>query len=348
MWGATLAIGDDAFALSGFSRAADLTSEMQVLGAYFTDAGWKSETFDQVRVADAGIHLETEASPSALLAREFYGLLHDGDTRWRAPLLADINASTVDQAKAIVAPAMASGPVEITIVGDVSVDQAIASVSQTFGALPQRAAASRAASGDEHFPKPNATPARIFHRGATNQAVAAIAWPTNGFFPDMQAPRTLRVLSEIFSQRLIDELRTREGITYTPGASTYSSLVTPSYGFIYALAQIPPDKIDTFYEVVAHVAEDLRTKPVSADELERARGPRIEDIQRQQQSNEYWLALLPGAQADPRRLDIIRTTIPDLKAVTIADLQKAASTWLAFERAFRIVVVPATQSSQVN
>lgn len=347
VWGATLAIGDDAFALSGFTRAADLASEMQVLGAYFTEAGWKPETFDQVRVADAGIHLETEASPSALLAREFYGLLHDGDTRWRAPLLSDINASTVDQAKAIVAPAMAAGPVEITIVGDVTVDQAISAVAATFGALPQRTAGRAASSGDEHFPKANASPVKIYHRGATNQAVAAIAWPTNGFFPDMQAPRTLRVLSEIFSQRLIDELRTREGITYTPGASTYSSLVTPSYGFVYALAQIPPEKIDTFYDVVAHVASDLRTKPVGADELERARGPRIEDIQRQQQTNEYWLALLPGAQAEPRRLDVIRSTIPDLKAVTVADLQKAADTWLVPERAYRIVVVPAA-SPKVN
>jgi zinc protease len=342
VWGATLAVGDDSFTLSGFSRADDLASEMQVLGAYFTDAAWKPETFDQVRVADAGIQLETESSPSAVLAREFYGALHDGDTRWRSPVLAEINASTVDQAKAIVAPAMESGPVEITIVGDVTLDQAIASVASTFGALPHRAAAQIVPTGDEHFPAPNAQPRRISHLGAANQAVAAIAWPTNGFFPDMQAPRTLRVLAEIFSQRLLDELRTREGITYTPGASTYSSLVTPSYGFVYALAQIPPGKIDTFYDVVAHVAQDLRTKPVSADELERARGPRIEDVQRQQQTNEYWLALLPGAQADPRRLDIIRTTVPDLKAVTIADLQKAAQTWLVAEKAYRVIVVPAT------
>jgi len=162
----------------------------------------------------------------------------------------------------------------------------------------------------------------------------------------LQEPRTLRVLAEILSQRLLDELRTREGITYTPGASTYSSLVTPAYGFVYALAQIPPDKIATFYNVVASVVEDLKNKPVGADELERARGPRIEDILRQQQTNEYWLALLAGAQADPRRLDIIRTTLPDLRAVTIDDVQKAARTWLKPENAYEIVVTPAAASRQ--
>ncbi|MGZ5940263.1 MAG: M16 family metallopeptidase [Rhizomicrobium sp.] len=340
VWGASLGIGDDAFTLSGFSRAADLSSELQVLAAYFTDAAWKPEAYDQVRVADAGVQAETEAAPSSLLSREFYGLVHDGDARWRAPTLGEINASTVDQAKAIVAPAMASGPLEIIIVGDVTVDQAIAAVAPTFGALPHRSAAGSPPSGDEHFPKPQANPVQLTHKGAANQAVAAIAWPTNGFFPDMQQPCTLRVLAEIFSQRLLDELRTREGITYTPGASTYSSLVTPDYGFIYALAQIPPDKIATFYDVVAHVADDLKTKPVSTDELERARGPRIEDILRQQQTNEYWLSLVAGAQADPRRLDVIRTTIPDLKAITAEDLQKSAQTWLLSDKAFKIVVVP--------
>jgi zinc protease len=341
VWGATLSVGDDAFILSGFSRAEDLTSELQVLTAYLTEPAWKPETFDQVRVADAAIQLQTESSPSALLSREYYGRMHSGDTRWRAPNLAEINAATVDEAKAILAPGMTSGPLEITMVGNVTVDQAIASVSPTLASLPRRTPAAPPAAGDEHFPPPTPEPVRIEHAGAANQAIAGIAWPTNGFFADIQEPRTLRVLAEVFAQRLLDELRTREGITYSPSASTYSSLVSRDYGFVYALAQIPPDKIATFYDVVTSVANDLKTKPIAADELERARGPRIGDILRQQQTNEYWLSLLAGAQADPRRLDVIRTTIPDLQAITAADLQKAAKTWLDFDKAYRIVVVPA-------
>jgi len=340
MWGASLAIGDDAYSLSGVSRASDLTAELEVLAAYLTDAAWQPEAFDQVRIADAGIQLETETSPSALLSREFLGMLHRGDPRWRAPTIDEINAATVVDAKAIVAPAMASGPLNITMVGDVTVEQAIAAVAATFGALPRRAASGPPAHGDERFPATTVQPVTLVHHGAANQAVAAIAWPTDGFFPDMQQPRTLRILAEIFSQRLLDELRTREGITYTPGASSYASLVTPDYGFVYALAQIPPDKIATFYDVVAHVVADLKAKPVSATELERARGPRIQDIQRQQQTNEYWYALLAGAQEDPRRLDVIRTTIADLQKVTVADLQDAARTWLVDSKAYKVVVVP--------
>jgi zinc protease len=338
-WGAALTIGEDEFNLSGQARPADLDVELQVLAAYVTDPAWSATAFDQARVADAGAQEQIEASPGSLLSRELFGRLHDGDSRWRAPTMTEIVTSKVDDAKAILSPALSIGPLDITIVGDVKVDQVIQSVGATFGALPSRPAPAPI-KGDERFPGPTSQPVALTHHGAANQAVAAIAWPTSGFFPDMKRQRTLRVTSEIFAQRLLDELRTREGITYTPGAATYSSLVSPDFGFMYALAQVPPDKIANFYAEVAHVAADLQATPVSDDELDRARGPRIEDIQKQQQTNEYWLALLAGSQQDPRLLDIIRTTLTDLKSVTPADVQKAAQDYLKPEKAYRIVVVP--------
>ena len=339
-WGATLLVSDDEFTLTGQARASDINDEMQVLAAYVTDPAWQPAAFDQARIADAGIQDQTETSPSGILSREFYGLLHDRDTRWRAPNMSDITNARLDEAKAILMPAMQNGPLDIVIVGDTTIDQAIAAVAPTFGALPRRPDWGAPIEGDERFPAPTPKPVVLPHTGAPNQAIAAIAWPTQGFFKDTKLQRTLRVLGEIFSQRLLDELRTREGITYTPNAASTSSLNTPGYGFLYALAQVPPDKIETFYTQVARVVEELRNTKVSAEELERARGPRVQDIQKQQQTNEYWLSLLSGSAQDPRLLDVIRTTIPDLQSVTIDDVQKAARDYLVNERAYTLVIAP--------
>ncbi|MBS0472965.1 MAG: insulinase family protein [Proteobacteria bacterium] len=344
-WDADLAIGDDDFSLSGEARPADLDNELQILAAYVTDPAFKTEAFEQARTAYANSLRAALASPSSVFGREIYGRLHDGDVRWRAATLADVEAATPEQAEAILAPALKDGPIDITIVGDVDVDKAVQSVAATFGALPPRAAEGGPVTGDEHFPASTPKPVVLEHHGAENQAVAMIAWPTTGFYKNMREQRVIRVLAEIFSQRLLDELRTREGITYTPGASSYASLLTPDYGFVYALAQIPPDKVDTFYREVGAVVADLAAKPVSQAELDRARGPRIEDIQKQQQTNEYWLSLLSGSQQDPRLLDVIRTTIPDLKDITPDDIQKAAQTWLKGGTAYRLVVMPADKAA---
>jgi len=339
-WGATLSTGDDEFTLAGQARASDLDAELQVLAAYVTDPAWRPQAFDQARTAYSGTYVETESSPSSLLSREYYGLTHALDPRWRTATLSEINTATLDDEKALLASALASGTLDLTVVGDVTVDQAIQSVAATFGALPRRPDGAKSADGGEHFPAPTPQPVVLYHKGAANQAVAAIAWPTQGFMRDMKVQRTVRVMAEILSQRLLDELRTREGITYTPGAASYASLVTPGFGFVYALAQVPPDKITNFYGAVASVEESLAATPITQDELERARGPRIQDIQRQQQTNEYWLGLLSGAQQEPRLLDVIRSTIPDLKAVTADEVQAAARDWLKNDKAYRLVIVP--------
>ncbi|HXC56312.1 MAG TPA: insulinase family protein [Rhizomicrobium sp.] len=340
LWGASLSLGDDEFSLAGQARVEDLDAELQVLAAYVTDPAWQPEALDQTRIAYAGNYAEAETSPSGLLSRELYGLVRGGDPRWRLPTLQEAGGASVDGEKAVLAPALASGPLDVTMVGDVTVDQAIRSVAATFGALPRRPAAGPPVAGDEHFPAAPARPVMLFHTGAANQAVAAIVWPTKGFFSDMRLQRTLRVLSEIFAQRLLDDLRTREGITYTPGAASYASLMTDDYGFLYALAQIPPSSIANFYTEVAAVVADLKKTKVGDAELERARGPRIQDIERQQQTNEYWLSLLGGAQQNPRLLDVIRSTLPDLKSVTAEDVQKAAQDWLRDDKAYRLIVAP--------
>lgn len=340
VWGASLSIGDDEFVLSGQARAADLDSELQVLAAYVTAPAFKPEALDQVRTAYASNYATTEASPNGVFSREFSGWLHDRDARWRTPTLDEIKAASIDEQRAILAPALASGPLDLTIVGDVTVEQAIQSVSRTFGALPPRPDFGPPLVGDERFPKGTKEPVVLIHHGAANQALAAIVWPTQGILRDMKLQRSLRVMSEIFAQRLLDELRTKEGITYTPGAGSQGSIVSPDYGILYALAQIPPDKIADFYKVVASVAADLTATKVSEEELERARGPRIQDIQKQQQTNDYWLSLLSGSGQDPRLLDVIRSTIPDLKGVTADDVQKAAKDWIKDDKAFRLVVVP--------
>ena len=90
----------------------------------------------------------------------------------------------------------------------------------------------------------------------------------------------------------------------------------------------------------AKIAADIGTKGVTDDELERARRPRIEALERSQQTNGYWLGLLGGAQTDARKLDAIRTTISGLVKVTAADVKKAAALYFTDARAWKMRVVP--------
>ncbi|HEY5226864.1 MAG TPA: insulinase family protein, partial [Methylovirgula sp.] len=172
-----------------------------------------------------------------------------------------------------------------------------------------------------------------------DQGMATIAWPAADAF-DAQTAECLEVLQSVLATRVNDQLRIRDGVTYSPEAFFYGSKVFPGYGFLMAFSELSAAKMPLFFDVTASIAADLSAHPISADELDRARKPALEKIVTDWQTNAYWLYSLAGAQADPRRLDIIRKTIPALIRVTAADVQHAAQTYLVDAKAWKSEITP--------
>ncbi|MDX5394529.1 MAG: insulinase family protein, partial [Caulobacteraceae bacterium] len=107
-----------------------------------------------------------------------------------------------------------------------------------------------------------------------------------------------------------------------------------------ASVEIPPDGLAEFFRDVETIAQDLRDNPISADELERARQPRLERIERARVGNPDWADELAGGQTDPRRLDAIRAMLPGTERVTPAAVQAAAKRILRPEAAWKLEVRP--------
>jgi zinc protease len=343
IYGADYATSDDAFVLQGVTRPADLQVQMQVLAAYATAPGFRPEAFQRMKSYAATLYDQMEATASGVLGRELSQMLHSGDPRFASlPTPSEVAASTPDQFKAQFEPLLASSPVEVVIVGDTTLDKAIAATAATFGALPPRAAAPApgAAAANVLPPKPTATPVTLTHKGRADQSVAYAAWPADGFFADPQQARTLRVMAQIMENRLTEGLRETEGATYSPQAGSNASLVFPHFGYVSSVVEIPPAKIDVFYRDLAKIAADLKSTPVSADELERTKKPLLEGLQKSRQTNEYWLEQLSGAQAEPRKIDAVRTVIDSLKKVDAAAVQEAAKTYLRDDKLWKLEITP--------
>jgi zinc protease len=334
-----LSVGDEAFGLSGATRPQDLDTQMQVLAAFIAHPGWRPEGFQRMRTYGTNLLRQMEATPSGVIRRDLSGLLHSGDQRWVFPTQAQIEGGKPDDVKALLEKPLATGQIEVVIVGDVSVERATEAVAATLGALPPRGAVTVEPGAREvKLPPPSATPVERTHTGRADQAVAYLLWPTDDFFADPQKQRALRILQLVLERRLVDTVRIAQGSTYSPSADWESSIIFPHYGYVSADVEIPPEKIAGFYEDVRKIAADLRDKDITADELERARKPRIEAIEKAQQTNEYWLGQLAGGETDPRRLDAIRASIAGLERVTAADVRKVAQEYLTDERAWKFVV----------
>jgi zinc protease len=342
--GASFAMDDTDFVLSGQTVPADLPTQMQVLTAYLTDPAYRPEAFARVRTYALTLRDQLETTPNGVVSENLASLIRNGDPRWGMPSNAAIAAAQPQDLPAAIGGHLLDGPIEVIIVGDVNVDQAIAATAATVGALPRRGPTSPAPDARKiAFPAPTAQPIVLTHKGRADQAISLEAWPTTDLFADLRGARVLRVVVEIMKLRMIDELRVAQGATYSPSASLEASADYPGYGYVSASVEIPPAKIRGFYDDVEKIAAALRNEDATPDELKRATLPRIEAITKALQTNEFWLGVLEGVQTDPRRIELITSQIPQLQSVTAADVRRAAQTYLAPAKAWKFEVLPAAQ-----
>ncbi|WP_293899762.1 pitrilysin family protein [Phenylobacterium sp.] len=342
VFGGRFSFTDDALVLSGGTRTGDLPTQLQVLAAYASEPAWREAAFQRIKSAGKTLHDQYESTDSGVMARDLSGLLHSGDRRWTFPSTAEIAGARLGDVEAAVMPDLSNGPLEVVIVGDISVDQAIAQTGATFGALPRRPDRKPVppAAHVVAFPKGSAQPVVLTHKGRADQAIGYIGWGTTDYWVNPQLARDTAILREVMKLRLTDELREAQGATYSPDVGSQHSLVWSGWGYIAANVEVPPEKLPGFFADTLKIARDLTLNEVGADELARAKKPRIEGLEKAQLTNGYWVGELSGAQADPRRLDVIRQIVPGTERVTAADVKHAAQVWLKPEAAYRIVIQP--------
>jgi zinc protease len=336
---------DSSVSFSGETTPGDLNTQLQVLTAYVTDPAFRPEAFDQVRSIQLRQMSELQSQAIGVAEVSMPALVHGGDARWSAPTEAGVVSARVDDLKGLVGSGLATNPIEITVVGDVSVDQAIEAVAKTFGALPARAAAAAGEKQGVRFPHGDAAPVVFHHHGAADQGISVIAWPTTDVFADIRQSAVRQVLSDVFAARLFDTIRATAGTSYSPTARSQSSGTFADFGYFLAAADVPPSKSPLFYDVVSKIASDLKTTTISDDELTRARNPAVVKLVQQQQSNTYWAGMLAQSQSEPRFLDLLRHGPANLLAVSIADVQTAAGRYLIDDNAFKVEFWPEGQGA---
>ncbi len=227
------------------------------------------------------------------------------------------------------------------IVGDVTPDAAIGAVARTFSALPPRTDPPEPPGlRDVRIHAPTPAPIVLRHDGSESQAIVEVSWPATDRFSAGHGYAAALALADIVRLRVTDKLRTEQGKTYSPRGTADFSEFLPGWGRLSLAVDVAPSEIDDAYKVIDEVTADLIAHEVSADEFARVMTPTIDSARRNREQNGYWLHWLSGAQTDPRRLDVVRHSIPDAEALTPADVLAAARTWLVRDKEIRIVVTP--------
>ncbi|MFY8047733.1 MAG: M16 family metallopeptidase [Erythrobacter sp.] len=330
----------DAFTSSGNITKRDLALQMQVLAATLTDPGYRPEGEERFRKGLDNYFATLDSTPGRALGSALGGILSDNDPRFTLQPKESFLALNYGALRDAIGDRLAKGAIELALVGDFDEQAAIDAVASTLGALPPREA--------EFLPREEARtrpftatrgPRNITHKGEADQALLQWTWPTTD---DSDLAETLRLglLARIARIALTEKLREELGQAYSPSAGASNSRIYRDFGTFTVSVSVDVAQADKARAAVDSVIAALRDAPPSADLVERARRPLLEDYDNALKDLGGWMGLAARAQSDPERIDRWFASPDLIRAITPEALQTTAQEWLASEGAVQVSVVP--------
>ncbi|HKX76999.1 MAG TPA: insulinase family protein [Novosphingobium sp.] len=334
-------IKDAAFELSAETRPADLADQLYLFAAKLDLPLWEENPF---RRAKAAAELQYEAfstSPQGVLERDLEFYQRGQDPRFKTPSPAEIETASPAEFRKVWSRALKSGPVEVQIFGDYDKAAALESLQKTFGALAPRKNLAEAGMSQIAPPAPSSRPFTLIHRGDPDQAAAVVSWPTGGGSLGISESRQIELLTQLFSNRLLEAMREKSGTSYAPYVYSTWPVDLRAGGSITAIGQLDPEAVPVFFQTAEEIAADLVAHPVSADELARVVEPMRQQVNRAASSSSFFMQQLEGATNDPVRINAVRSIMVDYTQTTPERMQALAARYLGVGRSWKLAVVPA-------
>jgi zinc protease len=339
--GSSLAIGEDAFTLSGTTTPTDFSTQTQLMCASLTDPGYREEALWQFRKAIPMIYQQLKHTPAGP-QQEMEAWLYGGDSRFTIAPVEKLSAYTISDAKKWLTPELTKGYLELTIVGDFEIEKILPDLLATFGAIPTRTRSLPTLTEARKIQFPNAPAVKIFnYESKIPQGIACSIWHTVGIRGNIKEFRRLNVLADIYSDRIRKEIREKLGASYSPDAGASGSDALEGAGYIIGQSVGKPEDLDLLLKTMRELADKLAVEGASADELDRALKPALGQLDKSIRDNSYWLTtVMSQSQADPTRLDLARGRDADYRSIKLAEINALAKKYLRSEKSLLISIKP--------
>ncbi|MBX7495534.1 insulinase family protein [Qipengyuania sp. 6B39] len=339
--GAQIAKGADSFSGTATTTERDLELQLQLLAAFLVDPGYRAEGLGTWRQGLPAFFARLGKTPSSAYAEASGAIVSDNDPRFSRQPLEAYQALDFELLRTTISDRLVNGALEIGIVGDFDKAEVIDVVARTFGALPRREAEFRPYDQGERARTftANRTVHTITHAGEKDQALLRFVWPTADD-SDWERSSRLSLLARVARLMLTDTLREELGKTYGVEVGASQSDVWDNYGTFAMGAQVDAGDIAATREALLGVLAKLRSEPIDADLLQRARQPVLESFDNRLKSNAGWLSYVDRAQSRPDDIERFLTAKDRYLAITPEQLLETAQAYLDPAQAVEFRVVP--------
>jgi zinc protease len=334
----TLGAGADGFHFFARTTSANTLIFTQLLTAFMVDPAMREDSRAQINAALASFYQQEWDGPQGVINELIRPQLAGGDVRAGVPHREALEGYPLSAFRIWFLEQAKYAPMDITIVGDLALDDATRVAAATAGALPPPSAAPDAGSS-RHLAFPAKPLDFTWNISGTKSksGYVGLFWPLKG---NVSGPDEVRLglLMDILSDRLRVSIRQTMAETYAPQASAEVNRTFLDYGLLSCLVESSPADLRRVEKACLEQAAKIVKGGVTSDELVRVQQVRLADLDRRQQNNEYWLLVLDAAARYPETAESLAHGSSIISGTTAADINGLARRFLVKDQVsvFRI------------
>lgn len=237
--------------------------------------------------------------------RQLTDHLFEGDARFTWGNFVDyVGLSSTDVRRWMQEP-LGKGYVEVSIVGDIAVEEAVDLAERTLGALPRRQDEKKLR-GQLKPLKVNAPPGfkRIEFVGEDHLSLVMGHWPVEEALGDRDLA-ALFILATLLENEIRDEIRNDLGLAYSPTADFQQFEGFEEFGMLVATVDCASEESTRIARMVEDIAVDLSRNGIDEGAFIGARGILSSQVRRSWRDNGFLLNSIMRVQERPETVDQI-------------------------------------------
>lgn len=340
--------GADTISFSVSGNPDDMEAAMQVAHLMLTDPKIEQSAVDRWRDGQLqGIELRKTQPMGKLQELLPASISPEGEVRLTPLSKERVESITIDEAQAWLDHLIETAPIEVSIVGDISKEEAFDLVTTYLGSLPARPRIDENTLADLRTIEHPEGPIEV-HETIDTQTPMAITI-AGTFGPDKSEIRDTRLINmatQILSTRMVKRIREEERLVYSISAVSQPSTAYPGMGMIFAAGPTQPGNEQKLGAVIQEMFSEFAENGPSDEEVETARGQIFNTLDEQLQEPGFWQNQLEDMTYRGTSLDDVAAIEDDYATFTADEVKDAFARYYKPENLITMSVAPATKDDQ--
>jgi zinc protease len=332
-------VKEDHHRFAGTTVPDELELAFQMLRGYLVAPAFRQDALELTLRRLAQRYERFSRSIEGQMKIEGDRFLAGGDSRFGEAVPSSLERISLEDVRSWLQPAFSRARLEVSVIGDVDVEEVISLAARYLGTLPPRQGIERRERQRPTFPAGAAKTLPV--ETEIVKSLVVVAWPTDDFW-DIERTRRLSVLGSVFSEKLRERIREKLGVAYSPYAYSDPSRAYQGYGRLMSVVPTDPGEVQTVLSEVRKIADTLSQTQLTEDEVKRVMEPILTGLKDLRRTNGYWIdSVMSGSARHPRQLEWARSIVEDYNRIGADDIRQMARTYLDNRRSAALVIRPA-------